>query len=142
MASAAFTGGAAVTYDEGATFDYVTTGKYLENHAIGTPEYDRVFEPTPGVDGQGCKLMGFRQRKIKLEVLYINTNENTVIAAAAADQALLAAQTQGSTLALAGLTFYGVYLEEFTLGQPKANGLTTARVWCRAQLLVSAKRLA
>ena len=144
MATAVFSVGASVTFAEGATFKYETTGQYLRKHSIGARDYERMYVSTLGVDGQGCKLGGYRGRIITLQVCFVDTNESTVAAAYDTAVNAIGSQTSGSTLALAGQTYYGVYLVAggTTLGETTGNGLPTARAWAWATITVDAKRLA
>jgi hypothetical protein len=141
MASAVFSGGAGITYSEGATMAYDISGKYLRAYEIGGRDYERVFIGVPGVNGVGSKNFGFRGRKITLHVCYVGSDEGNIVSDFTTDLDALAGQATGSTLALAGQSFFGVFLLDASLDQAKSNGLPIARVWAWGSILVDAKRL-
>jgi len=137
MATAAFTGTGSVNLT--ATYSYDADGAFLQDHQIGLREYKFNYIYAPSVNGAGTKSFGFRSQKIVLLAVYVASSENDVVSDFITDMGVLASQV--STLALAGQTFYGCTLEDFTFSQPKSTGLPSAKFWGEARIVVNSKRL-
>lgn len=139
MASAAFTGGATVTYTDGVSLDKTADSKSCISFTIGTPEYERDWIGSPGVDGVGSKTFGYRNQRVELRVMYVAASETAAITAAVADSDALGSGG-ASDLVLAGTTFFACFLDQFEIGQPTSTGAGKMILEC--DIVVNSKRLA
>jgi hypothetical protein len=93
--------------------DFSNTGKWYNEAAIGSPEYEKAFFDAPGVDSRGVKRFGFRQAKHIFIVTYVDTSIGAVAVQYNADVLTLGNQSFdiGYDTANTGPTFYRCELD-------------------------------
>ena len=82
MANAVING---VTWTDGATLSYITTGRYITDVRLGARRSETEEISAPGVDGYGTKDYGLREADIEIEAYYIDSSEANIITAWGAD---------------------------------------------------------
>ena len=134
MASATING---VTWTDGATLSYGTTGRYLTDVRLGAVRFDVEEITSPGLDGYGTKDYGRRDTDIQLEVYYVDSSEGNIITAWITDTSGLAEATV-FTATIGGVDQGTCRLvsEKCSLSQPRNCGRVAAAFRASAVLVL------
>lgn len=122
-----------------ATVQFIAGDK--DSIIVSAPEYKYDYPSTPGVNGTGSKNFGFRNQRVSLRVVYIDSSQAAVLEAYGTDMQILAAAP--STLLLPSLTFDCCILNGSATNITKVKMCgTSANFMATATIVVDSKRQA
>ncbi len=115
-----------ITFTDGTSFTFATTGRYCDEARPGAREREIEEIFSNGVDGGGTKDFGFRGQDITVMVRYVDSSEQNIITAWNTDTSGLAALgVTGVTHGTSDLGKCRIMGERCALAQPKSAGITS-----------------
>lgn len=87
-----------VTFQPGENAPSLASGKFWLHRKVGERQETAVEYEFPGVDGVGVKWLGFRGRRIEVEVMYKGATQADVLSAWDADMTALSGTTFSVTV--------------------------------------------
>ena len=134
MASASIN---SVTWTDGTSLSYATTGRYLTDVRLGAVRFDVEEITSPGLDGYGTKDYGRRDTDIQLEVYYVDSSEANIITAWITDTSGLAEATVFAvTIGSVSQGTCRLVSEKCSLSQVRNCGRTSAAFRASAVLVL------